>query len=168
MMWRSDKKLDHQRQSMARNEKQQSLKPSSKLRNTDIKISEAILHLCEPLRKQYKDNNRIKVIISITVMAWNISLFPKEEQANAQEILSSPLLNQLKKEEAAVLLENIKTLIDRKNMNYPCVRDFILKHTLSFLGDTITLTVETTEVPEEIQRKVSPETSRKGGYNFKA
>jgi hypothetical protein len=76
MMWRSDKKLDHQRQSMARKEKQQSLKPSSKLRNTDIKISEAILHLCEPLRKQYKDNNRIKVIISITVMAWNISLFP--------------------------------------------------------------------------------------------
>ena len=153
---------------MARKEKQQSLKPSSKLRNTDIKISEAILHLCEPLRKQYKDNNRIKVIISITVMAWNISLFPKEEQANAQEILSGPLLNRLKNEEAAVLLENIKTLIDRKNMDYSCVRDFILKYTLSFLGDTITLTVETTEVPEEIQRKVSPETSRKGGYNLKA
>ena len=53
-------------------------------------------------------------------------------------------------------------------MDYPYVREFILKHTLSFLGDKITLTVETTEVPGEIQKKVSPETSRKGGYNFKA
>lgn len=49
---------------------------------------------------------------------------------------------------------------------------FDQKHTLSFSGDTITLTVETTEVPEEIQRKVSQSENHKinikGGYKFKA
>jgi hypothetical protein len=126
---------------------------SHQLQNSDIKISEAILSLCEPLRIQYKDHHRIKVIITITVMAWNISLFPKEEQANVQEILIGPLIKQLKGEDVAVFSENIKTLIDRKNKDYPYIRACILKHTLSFSGETITLTVETTEVPQGIKRR---------------
>ena len=73
------------------------------LHNPD-KTSEAIIRLCDPLRKKYKDKN-LKVIISITVMAWNISLFPKEEQANAQEILLRPLLKQIKGDEVSVILK---------------------------------------------------------------
>ncbi len=137
------------------------------LHTPDIKISEAILHLCDPLRKKYKDKN-LKVIISITVLAWNISLFPKEEQAEVQEILLTPLLKQLKGDELAVLLDQIKIFIERKNSDYPGIREYIHKHTLLLSGDTITLAVETEEVPEEIKRRVSLKKSHKGGYNFKA
>jgi len=56
-------------------------KPSG-LPTYDIKISEAILNLSEPLRNQYTDSHQTRVIISMTVMAWNISLFPKDEQVN--------------------------------------------------------------------------------------
>ena len=113
------------------------------------------------MRKSY-------VIISITVMAWNISLFPTEEQAEVQNILFSPLFNQHKGDELAALLDQIKILIRRKNLDYPSIREYIHKHTLSLSGDTITLTVETEEVPEEIKKRVSLKTSTKGGYNFKA
>ena len=50
----------------------------------DIKISEAILNLAEPLREHYREPHRIQAIISMAVMAWNIALFPEEEQAHVQ------------------------------------------------------------------------------------
>jgi hypothetical protein len=53
----------------------------------DIKISEAILNISAPLREQYRDPHRMEAIISIAVMAWNISLFPEEEQAHVQGML---------------------------------------------------------------------------------
>jgi K+ transporter len=134
----------------------------------DIKISEAILRLCEPLRMKYKDNNRLKVIISITVIAWNISVFPKEEQDKAQKILLKPLMKQLKGDEISVIFEQVKVLIERKNKYYPSIMEFILEHTLLFSNDVITLTVETADVPDEITRRVPLEASPKGDYSFKA
>jgi len=137
------------------------------LHTPDIKISEAILSLCEPLRKKYKDNN-LKVIISITVMAWNISLFAKEEQAEAQKLFFRTLLKDLKVDDVPILLAQIKVLIERKNRDYPGVREYILKNTLTFSGDTFTLTVETADVPDEIRKREPSITSPKGSYNFKA
>lgn len=128
---------------------------SPQLQTPDTKISEAILTLCEPLRNQYREHHRIQIIIFITVMAWNISLFPEEEQVHVQGMLIDALPKQLSGEDVAVLLENIDILIERKNRDYPHIREYILKHQLSFSGDTITLTVGTAAVPEKIQRRVS-------------
>ena len=61
-----------------------------------IKISEAILKLSETLRYKYREAHRAQVIISLTVMAWNISLFPKEEQVNAQGLLLDALPEKLR------------------------------------------------------------------------
>jgi hypothetical protein len=44
---------------------------------------------------------------------------------------------------------------ERKNQDYPHIREYILKYQLSFSGDTITLTVGTAPVPNIIQRGVS-------------
>jgi len=112
-----------------------------------IKISEAILKLSEPLRQKYTDSHRTQVIVSMTVMAWNISLFPKVEQVNAQEMLLDALPGKFSAEDASVFLENIDILIDRKNKDYPNIREHILNYKLSSSGDTVTLTVSTTPVP---------------------
>ena len=120
-----------------------------------IKISEAILKLSEPLRQKYRESHRAQVIISMTVMAWNISLFPKEEQVHVQEMLIDALPEKLGAEDVSLLLENIDILIERKNKEYPHIREFIHNYQLSFSGDTITLSVSTTTVPEKIHRKVS-------------
>jgi hypothetical protein len=116
----------------------------------EIKVSEAVLKLSEPLRQKYRDSHRTQVIISITVMAWNISLFPKEEQVQVQEILIKALPEKLGAEDVSLFLEEIDTLIERKNLDYPNIRAHILNYQLSSSGNTISLTVSTTPVPESI------------------
>ena len=112
-----------------------------------IKISEAILKLSEPLRQKYTDSRRIRGIIGMTVVAWNISLFPKEEHVNIQEKALNALPEKLSAEDVSVFLENIEILIERKNQNYPHIREYILKYQLSFPDDTTTLAVSSTPVP---------------------
>src|SRR5438128_11196411 len=81
-----------------------------------IKISEAILTLAEPLRAHDREPHRMQAIISIAVMAWNISLFPDEEQSHVQGMLLESLPPQLGGEDVGVLLQTIDTLIARKTL----------------------------------------------------
>src|SRR5262245_63334130 len=118
-----------------------------------IKISEAILTLAEPLRAQYRETHRMQAIIAVAVMAWNISLFPDEEHAQVQGMLLESLPLQLSGEDVGVLLSTIDTLIARKRLLYPQVREYILTHQLSFVDDKVTLSVGTGPVPESIQRR---------------
>ena len=117
-----------------------------------IKISEAILTLAEPLRAHYREPHRMQAIISMAVMAWNIALFPDEEHANVQGMLLESLPPQLSGEDVGVLLSTIETLITRKRLLYPQVREYILTHQLSLVDNQVTLTVGTAPVPETIQR----------------
>jgi len=129
--------------------------PPPQPRRPAIKISDAILTLAEPLRTHYREPHRLQVIIAITVMAWNIALFPDEEQSHVQGMLLERLPPQLGGEDVGVLLRTIDTLIARKNLLYPNVREYILTHNLSHADNTVTLTVGTAPVPETIQRRSS-------------
>ena len=126
--------------------------PSAQTRPA-IKISEAILTLAEPLRARYREPHRMQAIIAVAVMAWNIALFPDEEHAQVQGMLLESLPTQLSGEDVGVLLSTIDTLIARKRLLYPQVREYILTHQLSFVDNKVTLTVGTAPVPEKIQRR---------------
>ena len=97
----------------------------------------------------------MQAIIAITVMAWNIALFPDEEQSHVQGMLLESLPPQLSGEDVGLLLSTMDTLIARKRLLYPHVREYILKHDLSLVGNRVTLTVGTAPVPEKIQRRSS-------------
>jgi len=116
-----------------------------------IKMSEAILVLCEPLRKRYPDPQRIRTIIWLTVAAWNISLLSEDGQLDVQQNLLKALPNELDGVDVAVLLESIDTLIERKKELYPEIREYILNHEVSFSGDVVTLTVGAAPISEKIE-----------------
>jgi hypothetical protein len=118
-----------------------------------MKISEALLTLAEPLRAQYREPHRMQAIIAVAVMAWNISLFPDEEHTQVQGMLLESLPPQLSGEDVGVLLSTIDTLIARKRLLYPQVREYILTHQLSLVDNKVTLTVGTAPVPENIPRR---------------
>jgi hypothetical protein len=118
-----------------------------------IKISEAILTFAEPLRAQYREPHRMQAIIALAVMAWNIALFPDEEHAQVQGMLLESLPPQLGGEDVGVLMSAMDSLIARKRLLYPQVREYILTHQLSFVDNKVTLTVGTAPVPETIQRR---------------
>ena len=134
---------------------QPSVSSSSQQTRPDVKISEAILTLAEPIRAHYREPQRLQAIISITVMAWNIALFPDEEQSYVQGMLLERLPPQLGGEDVGVLLSTIDTMIARKNLLYPHVREYILTYNLSLTDNTVTLTVGTAPVPNTIQRRSS-------------
>lgn len=119
----------------------------------EIKISEAILKLSEPLRKRYRESHRIQGIIFLTIMAWNISLFPEDEQQHVQGMLIDSLQKQLGGEDVAILLNCIDTLIERKKQDYPNVNDYIVDYNLSISGDTLTLAVKSATIHGKIQRR---------------
>ena len=118
-----------------------------------IKISEAILTLAEPLLTQYREPHRMQATIAVAVMAWNIALFPDDEQSHVQGMLLESLPPQLSGEDVGVLLSTMDTLIARKRLLYPQVREYILTHQLSFVDNQVTLSVGTAPVPENIQRR---------------
>jgi hypothetical protein len=102
---------------------------------------------------QYREPHRMQAIVAIAAMAWNIALFPDEEHAHVQGMLLERLPPQLSGEDVSVLLSTIDTLIARKRLLYPQVREYILTHQLSFVDNRVTLTVSTAPVPETIQRR---------------
>ena len=87
----------------------------------------------------------------MTVMAWNFSLFRKEEDEHFQRLFLDTLPKQFAAEDVALLSESIDILVARKKRDYPDIREFILSYDLSFSGDMLTLSVSTAPVPETIQ-----------------
>ncbi len=118
-------------------------KPSESDPLKELKISDAILRLCEPLRKKYKTEPRITSIVDLTIMAWNLSLVPEHERENTKGIFIDRLSNQLEGEDISALLETMDTLIEQKIRVYPHVNACILKRNLSMSEDKLTLTVTT-------------------------
>ena len=95
----------------------------------------------------------MQAIIALAVMAWNIALFPDEEHAQVQGMLLESLPTQLSGEDVGVGRSTMDTLIARKRLLYPQVRESILTHPLSLVEDKVTLSVGTVPVPETIQRR---------------
>ena len=114
------------------------------------KISEAILHLSESLLFRYREHRLVNSIISLTVIAWNISLFPEKDQANIQTMFLDALPKNITGEDIGELLKNMDILIERKKKDYPNIKELIIKHYLSFEGDKLTLSVDTINIPKEI------------------
>jgi hypothetical protein len=113
-----------------------------------IMVSEAIMRLSESLISRWRASHITPGMITLVAMAWNISFFPKEEQVDVQGLFLDMLPEQLSAKNIASLSEDIDILIERKNRDYPHIREYILDYQPSFSGDTVTLMVETAPVPE--------------------
>jgi hypothetical protein len=104
--------------------------------------------------KKYRSIQQTKDIVSITIMAWNISLYPHAEQENVQRMLVDTPPENFAGEDIGVLLTTIDELIEQKEKIYPNVREYILNHSLSFMGKNMTLVTGTAPITGEIKRKV--------------
>ena len=99
----------------------------------------------------------MQAIIAIAVMAWNIALFPDEEHAQVQGMLLESLPTQLSGEDVGVLLRTMDTLIARKRLLYPQVREYILTHQLALVDNKVTLTVGTAPCPRNNTAQSPPD-----------
>jgi hypothetical protein len=114
----------------------------------ELKISEAILRVNEPLRNRYQEPHRIEAIMFITVMAWNISLFKGEKRTELQEQMIEKLPAEFGGEEVGMFLDSLEMLIERKEKMFPGVQEYILDHKVSFSGTTFSLNVTAVPITE--------------------
>ncbi len=93
----------------------------------------------------------------MTVTAWNLSLLPAAERAyQTEEIIVKRIPKQIVGEDIAFFMENLDALIELKKKYYPSIRDYILEYDVSFSGDSFTLVVCVTTLPEKIRKKRPP------------
>ena len=114
----------------------------------EIKISEAILRINEPLRNRFQEPHRIETIIYLTVMAWNLSFFKGEERTELQEKILEKLPPDFGGEDVALLLDNVEMLIERKEKKFPDIREYIIDHKVTFSGNSYSLTVSAVPIGE--------------------
>ncbi|MGD9975377.1 MAG: hypothetical protein AB7S77_20135 [Desulfatirhabdiaceae bacterium] len=133
-------------------EQQKQKKPKQDIEEPSFKISEVILDLCEPYLRKYNNPNQIKGIIHIAIMAWNVSLLPESDQVSMQERIIENHPSILSAEDTATFLNFFDELIVRKNKLYPNIREYILKHDVSFENGHVNLGVGSTPVPDELKK----------------
>jgi len=114
----------------------------------ELKISEAVLRLNEPLRTRYQEPHRIEPIIFFTVMAWNISLFEVEKRTELQEKFIEKLPPEFGGEDVGIFLDSLEMLIERKEKMFPDVQEYILDHKVSFSGTSFSLNVTAVPITE--------------------
>ena len=122
---------------------------------SEIKISEAILRMNEPLRNRYQEPHKIQTIIYLSIMAWNLSLFKGEERTELQEKIIEKLPPDFGGEDVAMLFDNVEMLIERKEKEFPDIREYIIDHQVSFSGTSFSLTVSAVPLEERSQKPSS-------------
>jgi hypothetical protein len=116
----------------------------------EAKMSAVITKLAEPLLKQHATNaERAEVIISLTVAAWNKSMFPLDKQPIIEkELIDCFVPKDGSAESVGVVAHIIDTLAERREELFPDLRKVIVDYELDISGDRLNLNVTSAPVPD--------------------
>ena len=109
----------------------------------EIKMSTVILKIADPLLKKFWGNkNQVRLIISMTVTLWNLSMMPE----NRQEDLRNKMIEGLvpkgsDAEDVASIVHVIDLILERKRKYFPDIHKVIIEHRVTIDGDNINLDV---------------------------
>ncbi len=103
-----------------------------------IKMSTVILKITDPLLKKYSgDEKRVRAIISLATIAWNISMYPPDEQEKKRDVFMDKLLpSDGKAEDVGHTVYMLDLFIERIEKHFPNVKCLIPKYNLIVSGRT--------------------------------
>ncbi len=109
----------------------------------EIKMSAVILKLAEPYLKRYWGNDfRIRGIIFLAIMVWNMNFLSQKEQIETQEKwIEDALPKCCDARDVAVMLHVFEKLQERKRNLFPDIKTFILEYDLRLDSKNIHLDV---------------------------
>ena len=112
------------------------------LSDDDVKMSEILLTLAEPLMKQYgKNYERIHGILDLAMTAWNLSMLPEPTEEQIVAEIAGSLPKQFSAEEVAVMIKTIYMLMNRKRELFQDIQRVITKIDLRESAAKLDLTV---------------------------
>ncbi len=116
----------------------------------EAKMSAVITKLAEPLLKQHGTNaKRAETIISLTVAAWNKSMFPLDKQPIIEkELIDCFVPKDGSAESVGVITHIMDTVAERREALFPDLRKVIVDYELDISGDRLNLNVTSAPVPD--------------------
>lgn len=111
-----------------------------------VKMSKVIVDFIEPFLELAEDEEAEKIIVMLSIMAWNANLLPKKEQKS--------FIKKVEKEAGAEGNEMFKMMVKMmasyKKENYPDLNRYIFDSQLTYTKDGMNLNViSSLEPPEE-------------------
>jgi hypothetical protein len=94
----------------------------------DVKMSETILTLAEPLLQKYGKNfERIHGILNLAMTAWNLSMLPEPTEEKIVTEITGSLPEEFSAEDVAALLKTVYMLMNRKRELFQDLQEVITK-----------------------------------------
>jgi hypothetical protein len=116
----------------------------------EAKMSAVINQLAEPLLKQHGTNaKRAEAIISLTVAAWNKSMFPPDKQPIIEkELIDCFIPKDGNAEDVGIVTHIMDIVADRREELFSDLRKVIVDYEVNISGDQLNLNVTSAPVPD--------------------
>ena len=130
--------------------------------NDDLKMSDVILKLAEPLLKKYGNNTqRYESIIVLTIAVWNKALLPADKQGPVEQVLIDRVIpKDGSAEDVGAIVQAMDIIDERRKQLFPNLRKLIVSYDLKFTDGRASLNIGWAPIPavaEEIPSGVPPE-----------
>jgi hypothetical protein len=116
----------------------------------EAKMSAVITQLAEPLLKQHGTNaQRAETIVSLTVAAWNKSMFPSDKQPFIEkELIDCIILKDGNAEDIGIAIDVMDMIAERREELFPNLRKVIVDYEVDISGGRLNLNVTSAPVPD--------------------
>jgi len=116
----------------------------------EAKMSAVITQLAEPLLKQHGTNaQRAEMIISLTVAAWNKSMFPSDKQPFIEkELIDCFVPKDGNAEDIGIAIDVMDMIAERREELFPNLRKVIVDYEVDISGGRLNLNVTSAPVPD--------------------
>lgn len=116
----------------------------------EAKMSAVITQLAEPLLKQHGTNaQRAETIISLTVAAWNKSMFPSDKQPFIEkELIDCFVPKDGNAEDIGIAIDVMDMIAERREELFPNLRKVIVDYEVDISGGRLNLNVTSAPVPD--------------------
>ncbi len=115
------------------------------------KMSAVILELAEPLFDDHRANpKRVESIIALTIVAWNKSLLPADEQDDVvREAVNKIVPADGEAEMVGTIVHMLELIEDRRKKLFPNVRKLVVNYDLHVSEDSISLDIASLDMPDD-------------------
>jgi hypothetical protein len=116
----------------------------------EAKMSAVITQLAEPLLKQHGTNaQRAETIVSLTVAAWNKSMFPSDKQPFIEkELIDCFVPKDGNAEDIGIAIDVMDMIAERREELFPNLRKVIVDYEVDISGGRLNLNVTSAPVPD--------------------
>jgi hypothetical protein len=123
--------------------------PDAAVRDDELKMSDVIVKLAEPLLKRYGNSpQRFESIIALTIAVWNNALLPADTQRMVeQKLIDGIIPKDGRAEDVGAFVQAMDIIKEQRKSLFPNLRRLIASYDIKFSDGRISLDIGWEPVP---------------------